>query len=690
MNLGIRAAFGSTARGYVKAARLFVLVLIISSPFIMIAFAQTAQPQPEFVVTVYDVSVSTSYLLYVDVSGTVLLTGQSQWSGGPIHFGGWVAVKEITEMPLGVRNYSLSSNNFSPSSLTDYPSTDTANFSISEGPYLVFGASLVSGIIYAYDQSGAVIGESQPITSNSEGGNPTYLLAIQLPLINDSMLGATVPPTDQVGNPSPVIPVAGIYNFIMVIALIIIAFGAALMLFTGLGGGREKEQGGGMSQVLMQVITAVIIVLIFPLVYDQVAQVINYMSQTIIAYPQSPQFYNVAIQNLWNAATKGGSWDSIITASLINFAVWVMELIAYLMVYFLGTVRILLIAVMVTAFPLAVALKMIPFTKKLSQMVEDTLFGLMLAAIMSAIIAGVALQIIEHFSGSYFQEAIGPYPNWVAIAAIFAIILMPTVFAPLTATLMQTVSQTAMTAGAVGVAVGAGAAVPAAGGAIAGGKVASGAMGAAAAAGKGLGGQLTAGLSSFGGTFARLGAAPAIKNAAIVGATGLTAAVGGSQASRAMRMVMPQTTGAGDVMKAHAAEQEAAIHLQAVGQAGDAFGSTIPIFAGSPTSGGLVSEGLRAFDPGQNAHPEAVQSLQRLARSDDFAGAYNYAYEHRNAFGMKGMSPTESVSPETKAAVGARFIQSLRPYKDDEAALGRIATNMNAANAGRGKPKTQF
>ena len=440
----------------------------------------------------------------------------------------------------------------------------------------------------------------------------------------------------------------------------------------------------------MQVVISVVIVLIFPLVYDQVAQLINYMSQTIIAYPNPPQFYNTAIQSLWNAATHGGgSWASIITSSLIDFAVWVMELIASLMAYFLGTVRILLIAVMVAAFPLAVALKMIPFTKKLSQMVEDTLFGLMLAAIMSAVIAGVALQIIDNFSGSFFEQAIGPYPNWVAIAAIFAIILMPTVFAPLTAMMMQTVSQAAMTAGAVGVAVGAGAAVPAAGGAIAGGKAASGAMGAAAAAGKGLGGQFAAGLSSFGGTFARLGAAPAIKNAAIVGATGLTAAVGGSQASRAMRMVMPQTTGAGDVMKAHAAEQEAASHRLAVGQAGVAFSSAIPTFAGSPAPAGLVSEGLKGFDPGQNAHPEAVQSLQRLARSDDFAGAYNYAYEHRNAFGMNGMSPTESVSPETKAAVGARFIQSLRPYKDDEAALGRIATNMNAAHIGSGRPKTQ-
>ena len=403
------------------------------------------------------------------------------------------------------------------------------------------------------------------------------------------MLGATVPPTDQVGAPSPVIPVSGIYNFIMVIALILVGVGAAFMLFTGMGG--DKEKGGGFSAVLMQVVISVVIILAFPYIYDQVAQLINYMSQTIIAFPNPPSSYNTAIQNLWNTATNGGSfggsWTSVITSSLIDFAVWVMELIAYLMVYFLGTVRILLIAVMVAAFPLAVALKMIPFTKKLSQMVEDTLFGLMLAAIMSAVIAGVALQIIGSFSGSWFQQAIGPYPNWVAIAAIFAMILMPTVFAPLTATMMQTVSQTAMTAGAVGVAMGAGAAAPAAGGAGAGLKTASGAVGEAAAAGKGLGGQLTAGLSSFGGTFARLGAAPALKNAAIIGATGLVGAVGGSQASRAVRGAMPQTTGAGDVMKSYnlgrqgqEANQLVTQHDQAINTIFNTAGSVSPQLQG--------------------------------------------------------------------------------------------------------------
>ena len=397
---------------------------------------------------------------------------------------------------------------------------------------------------------------NQTFTGGS-GANPTYTLGIEIPLINDPMLGASVPPKDQSGNQNPILPVDLIYNFIMVIALIVISVGVAIALFTGQSG-REKE--GGLSTVLMQVVTSVVIILIFPLVYDQVAQLINYMSQSIIAFPNPPSAYNQAIQRLWDSATAGGgSWTSVITSSLIDFAVWIMELVASLMMYFLGTVRILLLGVMIAGFPLAVALKMIPFTSKLSQMIEDTLFGLVLAAIMSAVIAGVAGQILTNFSGSFFEQAVGPQANWVAIAAIFGIILMPTVFAPLTAVMMQTVSQTAMTAGGVAAAVGAGVGGPAAGGVVAGGKAGFGAVSAAAGSGAGFGGQLSAGLSSFAGTFKSHAAMPMLKNAAIVATTGIATALGGSQVSRVMRGAMPQITGPGDVLQSARQAQQTGV-----------------------------------------------------------------------------------------------------------------------------------
>lgn len=589
-----------------KAARVFALVLILSSPFVMVVFAQSSSGSLYMNVTG---SKADTKCIAACLSTLVFTSGSFTASGGyvgPVYLVGKATVLitstnvvgQITTRTVGwswtdgftvggktiPSNGGFSRNGTATNQLSFYSEHLTAGITWTVEGY--------SGNISAYSDPGhttPIPGYGGVFGGGTFGSNPTYLLAIQLPLINDSMLGATVNAKDAAGNPNPVVPVSGIYNFIMVIALIIIAAGAAILLFTGLGG-REKEKGGGMSQVLMQVATAVIVILIFPIVYNQVAQLINYMSQTIIAYPNPPQFFNTAIQGLWNAATAGSgvSWTSIITLGIPTMAVWIMELIATLMVYFLGIVRILLIAVMITAFPLAVALKLIPFTSKLSQMIEDTLFGLMLAAIMSAVIAGVAGQIINNYSGGFFALAIGPSSsNWVAIAAIFAIILMPTVFAPLTATMMQTVSQTAMMAGGVATAIGAGVGGPAAGGAVAGGKAASGAMSAAASSGAGLGSQLATGLSAFAGTFKSHAAMPMLQNAAIVGTTGVAAALGGSQASRVMRGAMPPISGPGVVMKSYdlarqgqEANQLVAQHDQAINIIFSTAGSVSPQLQG--------------------------------------------------------------------------------------------------------------
>ena len=589
--MGIKAALGAAAKGYVKAARVFALVLLVSSPLIMTAFAQPAgSPSLYLTTSNANVTASTGILsctlgAVITVEGTLIMTGNYV---GPVYLQGNIDVSatytlfdSYTGTPQTVSwswtsGFSVNGTALDSSGFFSRTSTGTNEITFSSSqcqdvtdlPVIETWKILgYSGTIDAYDNialgtSNLIPGYGAQLLGGTSANNPTYVLAIQLPLINDPMLGATVNATDATGNPNPVIPVGGIYNFIMMISLIIIGIGVALLLFTGLGGGggRDKEKGGGMASVLMQVATAVIIVVVFPLVYDEVAQVINYMSQTIIAYPNPTSYFGVAIQNLWNTATAGTgvTWATVITAGIPTMAIWIMELIAWLMTYFLGIVRILLIAVMIVGFPLSVALKLIPFTSKLSRMIEDTLFGLMLAAIMSAVIAGVANQVINNFSGSFFETALGSTNvAWVAIAAIFGIILMPTVFAPLTATMMQTVSQTAMMAGGVAASVGAGVGAPAAGGVVAGGQAASAAMSKAAASGAGLGGQLSKGLSEFAGTFKSHALQPMLQNAAIVGTTGVVAAVGGSQASRAVRSMMPHTKGPGDVMGSAAAAQDA-------------------------------------------------------------------------------------------------------------------------------------
>jgi hypothetical protein len=123
----------------------------------------------------------------------------------------------------------------------------------------------------------------------------------------------------------------------------------------------------------------------------------------------------------------------------------------WIMIYLLGTVRILLIAAMLVMFPLSVALRDIPFTSKLGRMIEDTLFGLMLATILSASMLSVASDLLTDWGspGNIFVMG-GFQPQWVAIAATLGALLAPTVLAPLASTLFRTTSDVAMFGGAVG------------------------------------------------------------------------------------------------------------------------------------------------------------------------------------------------------------------------------------------------
>ncbi|MCL4340027.1 MAG: hypothetical protein M1388_02710, partial [Thaumarchaeota archaeon] len=117
--------------------------------------------------------------------------------------------------------------------------------------------------------------------------------------------------------------------------------------------------------------------------------------------------------------------------------------------------------------------------------IEDTLFGLILATILSSVMLGVAGTLLANWgAGNIFVQA-GIPSQWMAAAAVIVAILAPTVLAPLTSTVYQTTSQIAMAGGSVAMAVGMGFGTGSLGtvGALSGLGGAGGAGGAAGAAG---------------------------------------------------------------------------------------------------------------------------------------------------------------------------------------------------------------
>jgi len=346
--------------------------------------------------------------------------------------------------------------------------------------------------VVAKSANGSVLDELTEVVSNPYYGEVhgmwfaqnIWIAAVALPAFNDTMLGAWV------GKPTvlqPVLPIGGLYNIMALIGLMLLAVYIPLSFFS------RKH----INQALGDVAVGVAIILLFPYIYDHIAILLNYLNAYLIAYPQP---YTTFLARLWEIQTniiappQRNLWTFLETA-IFGIAYTVVWIITWIMIYLLGTVRILLLAAMLIMFPLSVALRDIRFTSKLGRMIEDTLFGIMLATILSSSALATVSWLLTNWNSENIFVIGGFQPQWVAIAGVLVAILAPTVLAPLTSTMYEVTSQVAMAGASVGYMVateGAGGfiagaqAVHAAGGGIGksllGGAIAAGAYGGTAAA----------------------------------------------------------------------------------------------------------------------------------------------------------------------------------------------------------------
>jgi hypothetical protein len=438
-----------------------------------------------------------------------------------------------------------------------------------------------------------------------------FQLIMEMPLFNETTLGTTVycaPTTSPCG-----LPLQGFYDFIFIIAIILAGGGLLIALANKQLAGDERQN------VVLDFVIAVLFIVLFPVIYNNIALLTNYLDMTILAGPNLPYTdYGLQISLVWGKllswAQGGGIWG-ILVSPITSVAGWIVALIVYLMTIFLGVIRIWLVTVMVIGFPISLALKQIPFAKKLSSMVEDTLYGLMLASLMSSVAIGVAAYILADAPGGPVWSAtifagtgINGISNWVAAAALFTAVLIPTVFAPLTGTLFQTASQAAMVGVGVGASMAGAAAAPMVGAAGSG----LGGVGALGGMGKGMSGALAEAPQSMGqqaaSTMQNMGlgerllyAVPhSLKNMAVVGTTGVLAGMGASSAARSIATVAPLSSSATvsrGIGQINATRQEAAMEYETSTALQDSNQSLGAVFVSASTGPTLSTDTLRAEAP---------------------------------------------------------------------------------------------
>jgi len=281
-----------------------------------------------------------------------------------------------------------------------------------------------------------------------------YNTIIALPQFNDSMLDAyaTAPSQEY-----PALPLGPYYNLLMIVAIIVLIPIAFLDLLSP-----DERRRTTLPGILKKISAGILIMLIFPFLYDKIAYLMNTLNTEVLAYPTvanqqlSWVYAQEKLANLETYMLFPSVWTAItvLETSLLIVGYLVVAVIVWIMSYMLGTVRILLLAGMIAMFPLSIALRDFHYTQKLGRIIEDTLFGLMLASILSSVMLSVATYLLQNWNSSanMFRLA-GIQPQWVAITAVLTAMVAVTILAPYTSATYQIVSETGMVAGGVASAV---------------------------------------------------------------------------------------------------------------------------------------------------------------------------------------------------------------------------------------------
>ena len=624
----VRKTIRLVASYYRKSARFAVFIILLASfaiPFVMAAGPGSLNLSPDVNVNANS-PFGCGFPLFPS-HGSYQASGGVSASGtysGNVYFEGSVTIyghDQSTDKPE-TQTLALPQSDFSPSPI-DFPGQSQAGVVNNPQVDSGFCKPFIDGYTYwvaASSQSGCFTGacllaNSTVTVSVTSGSTQMFQLVMEMPLFNETTLGTTVhcaPTTSPCG-----LPLQGFYDFIFIIAIILAGGGLLIAL------ANKQYTGDERKNVVLDFVIAVLFIVLFPVIYNNIALLINYLDMTIIAGPNLPYTdYSLQVSLVWGKllswAQGGGIWG-LLVSPITSVAGWIVALIVYLMTIFLGVIRIWLITVMVIGFPISLALKQIPFARKLSSMVEDTLYGLMLASLMSSIAIGVAAYVLADapsgpvWSATIFASTgINGISNWVAAAALFTAVLIPTVFAPLTGTIFQTASQAAMVGVGVGASMAGAAAAPMVGAAGSGlggvggalGGMGKGMSGAIAEAPQTIGQQAASTMQNMGLGERLLYAVPhSLKNVAVVGTTGVLAGMGASSAARSIATVAPLSS-SGTVSRGigqiNATRQQAAMEYEtstALQEGNQAVGDTVFKAATTPSPNpGVVYAQSRALN----------------------------------------------------------------------------------------------
>lgn len=355
------------------------------------------------------------------------------------------------------------------------------------------------------------------------------------------------------------------YHNLRLIAIFVMAgaFILGIILFLGEEFGVQKK--GQAIELIASTLVYSLFLMVFPILWDGVATGVEYLNIYILN-PSNPTTDNAAARAKDLFIKLGGIntefdmgkllegtgkalvgdqsgltqfFHDILTAVFRAF----LAALIFLMMFIIGTIRIVLTAAIIVGLPMILAIKLVPWVRKPADRLLETLYGLVVATTISSIVVVAGAAYLDTLSKDGVVEN---FQAFVAAAAVIILaVFMPVMLSPMLGSVVSSI--TGMVTSSLMA------------GAVAGGSAVMGAARGAAGA-LGFGGQAVSGMGmggGFGGAAAGLGSR--IAQNAMQGIGGATVGVGrgsrqvfapeivAAREDRAMRGVSP--AGYAPVMK---------------------------------------------------------------------------------------------------------------------------------------------
>lgn len=238
------------------------------------------------------------------------------------------------------------------------------------------------------------------------------------------------------------------YDNLRSIAFVIIAIAMTFSAFILFGEEFYIFRKNQAFSIISHGVLSIILILVFPILWDMFATFVEQLSYYILNPEDSNDinaiknkvtfiFQQIGSPNVdWNTVLQmltdpvGAAETIFREVFLAVFKAFISAMTVFLM-FVIGTVRIVLTAIMIIALPMILSLSLLPFADRVMSRLKDILIGLSFAPILSALVitAGVAF-----LNSSNFSDMQG----WMASIAIGLLaVSIPTITAPVVGSIVS-------------------------------------------------------------------------------------------------------------------------------------------------------------------------------------------------------------------------------------------------------------